>query len=47
MGLGSEQFAILRSLFPNARGRAQSMSAASFVVTEPEVQSRELLIIHY
>jgi hypothetical protein len=46
MGLGSEQFAISRSLFPNERGRAQSMGAASFV-TEPEVQSRELLIIHY
>lgn len=46
MGLGSEQFAILRSLFPNARGRTHTLGAASFV-TELEVQSRELLTIHY
>ena len=44
--MNSEQFAILRSLFPNARGRAQSMDAAS-CVAEPEIQSRELLTIHY
>ncbi len=44
--MNSEQFAILRSLFPNARGRAHTLGAAS-CVAEPEIQPRELLTIHY